>query len=322
MTVSTTKAIVISTLEKLMRDEQQNGQVYKARAYGKVLSQIRSKAGNINGWEDLKNVTGIGEKIRAKIEDIFQTGVVSHDAESFDFETELMTIYGIGQVKARDLVETQNIHTIDELIQNQHLLNEKQKIGLKHLTDLQQRIPRHEMLMHEKKIKNIAATITPDFEVTIVGSFRRGAAESGDIDVLLRLPPSFTPKDNATLFKRICDDFVTKMYVCDVLAQGARKFMGVCRLSPGIPARRIDALITPFDGYPFALLYFTGSYQLNIYMRRKALEKGFSLSEHGMKKTRENVPDIPHPILNESDIFNFLGMRYLPPSQREVVKNL
>ena len=68
---------------------------------------------------------------------------------------------------------------------SQHL-NEKQLIGLKHYSELLEKIPREEISRHETLLKRILQKIDKDAELTIAGSYRRRLPESGDIDVLLK----------------------------------------------------------------------------------------------------------------------------------------
>ena len=96
--------------------------------------------------------------------------------------------------------------------------------------------------------------------------------------------------------------------------------MGLCKLSPELPARRIDILIADPSYYYFALLYFTGSYSFNIYMRRVALEKGWSLSEYGIKNNNtKKFIDTADIIKSEEDIFKHLAIPYVHPNKRDMV---
>jgi DNA polymerase (family 10) len=88
------------------------------------------------------------------------------------------------------------------------------------------------------------------------------------------------------------------------MAFGKRKFMGVIN-----DKRRLDLLAVPPSKYPFALLYFTGSKEFNINMRKRALQKGMSLSEHGLKGNNQSIQ-------SEEDVFKVLDMEYLPPEKR------
>ena len=95
-------------------------------------------------------------------------------------------------------------------------------------------------------------------------------------------------------------------YIIETLANGKNKFMGICKISPELPARRIDILIADPSYFYFALLYFTGSYSFNIYMRRIALQKNISLSEYGFKDKNNKIIDTSDIIKSEQDIFDYL----------------
>ena len=146
-------------------------------------------------------------------------------------------------------------------------------------------------------------------EFEFVGSFRRKNKDMGDIDILIKNKGGIVLKD---IIKR----FVDEKYVIEKLALGNNKFMGLCKLSPELPARRIDILLADPSHYYFALLYFTGSYNFNIYMRKVALSKGLSLSEYGFKDSKGNLMDTTDTIHSEEDIFAYLDIPYTAPHKR------
>ncbi len=193
-----------------------------------------------------------------------------------------------------------------KLEKNKDLLNDKQQIGLKYYDDLLEKIPYKECKKHDTFIKKYLK----DVDFSMVGSFRRKKDLIGDIDILIKYNPDFN-------LKKFIDILISKKYIIEVLAIGKNKFMGICKLADDLPARRIDILICNIDNYYFALLYFTGSYNFNIYMRNIAISKGYSLSEYGLKdiKTKQliNTNDI---INSEEDIFNFLEIEYIVPEKR------
>ena len=84
--------------------------------------------------------------------------------------------------------------------------------------------------------------------------------------------------------------------------------------------RRIDFMLTQEHEYPFALLYFTGSGPFNVAMRNFALSKGYSLSEYGLKDA--NGKFVGDAFRTEEDIFEFLGLKYIPPEQRININNV
>lgn len=62
------------------------------------------------------------------------------------------------------------------------------------------------------------------------------------------------------------------------------KFMGVVRLKPQGPQRRMDLIVVPYAEIACALLYFTGSGIFNRSMRLLARKKGMSLSQHSLNR--------------------------------------
>jgi DNA polymerase/3'-5' exonuclease PolX len=161
---------------------------------------------------------------------------------------------------------------------------------------------------HYTIVKNMLDT---GIEFEFVGSFRRKNKDMGDIDILIK-----NKSGDGIVLKDIIKRFVDKKYVIEKLALGNNKFMGLCRLKPDLPARRIDILLADPSYYYFALLYFTGSYNFNIYMRKIALAKGLSLSEYGFKDSKGNLIDTTDTIHSEEDIFKYLELPYTPPHKR------
>ena len=141
----------------------------------------------------------------------------------------------------------------------------------------------------------------------MVGSYRRKKKDMGDIDILIK------NEDNIELNK-IIDKLKENYYIKEILANGKKKFMGICKIDK-LPARRIDILLTNKEHYYYTLLYFTGSYEHNIKMRKKALELGYSLSEYGLKNI-ESDKYIDNEIKSEKDIFKILNMEYVKPEDR------
>lgn len=95
------------------------------------------------------------------------------------------------------------------------------------------------------------------------------------------------------------------------------KYMGFSKLSRK-PVRRVDVRFVPYESYYYALLYFTGSYQLNTQMRIISKQKGYKLNEYGLFKIKEDgtVSNRKIKVKSEKDIFKKLGMDYLEPNQR------
>jgi DNA polymerase/3'-5' exonuclease PolX len=310
------KKSIIENLKILADYEKLNKEPFKARAYSKVIDSIELFEGPINNMDDIKNINGIGEKINAKIREFIDTGKMSAVERAlndprFSLQKKLGKLYGVGPVKINELME--KINAFEDLYEHPELLNEKQKIGLKYYNDMNMRIPMSEGKKHYKIIDTIFKKVYKDIEFELVGSYRRQNKDMGDIDILIK------NRDDLNV-KKLVSELTKGGYIIETLASGKSKFMGLCKLSPELPARRIDILIADPSYYYFALLYFTGSYSFNIYMRRIALEKGYSLSEYGIKNNNtKKFIDTADIIKSEEDIFEYLAIPYVPPNKRDMI---
>jgi DNA polymerase beta len=305
---------IIAELTLVKTAEQINKNVYKVRAYDRVIQQIQRLAVDvkIRSVADLKavGVTGIGKSIAQKISDIADNGslAISTDTKNNVKAYDALTkVHGIGQAKAMELIEL-GILTIDDLRGRMDLLNDVQRIGLQFYDDLEKRIPRKEMLRHEKVLHESCAKYFAADDCALAGSFRRGAVSSGDIDVLVT--------GDLKNFKRLINDLKKFKYLTHILALGDKKCMAIVKLPRFRTYRRLDILLTPPEEYPFALLYFTGSMEFNVAVRQRALDRGYSINEHGI--TALNGKRVKERLRTEADILAFLGIRYIVPTKREI----
>jgi DNA polymerase IV len=313
------KETIIKELETMAKKVAIEREFFKVRAYNKVINQIILLK-KVKSMDDLVDIEGIGGRIREKLVEIFKTGKLKAAEKArkdpvIKIIDIFLSIHGIGMVKAKELVEKFKITSIKELEEkleiNPKILNSKQKIGLEYHLDTQQRIPKKEMDLHSRKIKKLTKdNIDRDLQIDIVGSYRRGTLDSGDIDILLTINRKVTQDKRTKILKKFISILTEADYILADLVNGSKKYMGICKLKNGAIARRIDILITSQEEYPFALLYFTGDFQVNIVMRKKAIELGYTLNEYSLKGSPKIL------LTTEKEIFNFLGFKYLKPSER------
>lgn len=210
-----------------------------------------------------------------------------------------------------------------------------QLVGIKNRQHMAHRIPRDELIKCETFMNKVANRVNPELEIKCCGSYRRGQIDSGDLDTLLYHPSIKTKHDIETLFNSSIENNVlmqfvkvlTKIgYITDYLTEnGTTKFMAFCKLPNDkytIP-RRIDIKFIPYNSVATALLYFTGSKNLNTMMRNTAIGKHWRLNEYGLYKViknkttkHEELEVIATP--TEESVFKALDMKYLKPTERNI----
>ena len=304
----------IELMEKLSDVMIKQGEPFRARAYQKAQETIMAYPNDILSPDVLKGKPNIGPTIMEKLNEYVKTGTLNVlEKEKTNPVNILAEIYGIGPKKAKELVDN-GITNIEELRQNQDQLNDIQKVGLKYYEDVLKRIPRSEIEEYKVIFESDFAKIsTPKSRFEIVGSYRRGAQSSGDIDVIIT-------SDNSGIFVKFIDLLVKQKIILDILSRGPTKCLVMSKIPSSTTVRRVDFLYTSPEEYPFSVLYFTGSKIFNTVMRHQALQMGLTMNEHGLyhlidngKKKGEKVK---HTFTTEKDIFNYLHIEYKSPEER------
>ena len=293
-----------------------NSDPFRANAYKNAKNQILEVEFDITDVKQLEKL-----KIKGSILDNLNSYVTNGKVDIIENEKnnvihQFCKIHGVGPKKALEL--SKEVNSIEELKKRPELLNKNYKKngtenaaqkGLKYFDELQERIPRREIEKYEKTIRKKLDTLVKNsvtnyknLKMEIVGSYRRGAKDSGDIDVILT-------SDNHDDFNKIIDNLIDSNIIIETLSRGSKKLLGISQLKGHIP-RRIDFLYTTQKEYPFALLYFTGSKSFNVRMRKQAIQKKYRLNESELVGA-ENIT-----IKTEKDIFKVLDFEYKEPNDR------
>ena len=313
---------ILSRLEEIHKIKNDG---FRAKAYGKGVFAIREFNGTLpDNVKDLKKIKGIGKGLAEKIVEITNTGKLKKlddleaDKGILDI-IEMHSIAGFGPSTVSKLIKEHKIKNLTELRKaygNGKLkLTNQQELGLIHFDDLQERIPRDEIKGFEKELKKIVRKVSKDLNITITGSYRRKKDTSGDIDVLLS-HKNMTKKDEVKnseidYIDKILEKLKKKYEHIGTIARGKSKYMGLHRIDEKV--RHIDFIFMPMESYYSAILYFTGSKELNIKMREMAKSKNYTLNEWGLHKNEDNSR---FDVTSEEDIFKLLNMGYIKPERR------
>lgn len=316
---------IIQMLEDVSSIYLNKKEPFRAKAYQKAQETIIAINEDITDYRYLVGKPNMGTAVLDKCRELFETGTLDIiEKEKLNPVNIFRDIYGIGPVKASQLVDV-GITTIEQLRANSELLNDVQKVGLKYYEYILERIPRQEIMLYEKIFTKI---IGSRFSFQIVGSYRRGALHSGDIDVILTCSESE--------YNKFIDILIQHKIIVEVLSRGQTKTLVITQLNNVIKQnqinqinttnkyRRVDFLCTDRNEYAFALLYFTGSKIFNMAMRQHAIHMGYTFNEHGMHHLVDGKKgkQVEHTFLHESDIFDFLKLTYKEPENRRDIRDI
>ena len=298
--------------------EIKNELVFKIRAYEKAALVIENLDENIEDvWKKgkLDDIPGVGEALTEKIGEFLETGKLGYYEKlkkqvPVDME-ELGRIAGLGPktiIKLYKRLGVKNIKDLEKAAKHKKIedieglgptVEENILKSIKFARTAGNRFLLGPALDIAEEIKSRLRKFKEVNKVEVAGSLRRMKETVGDIDILI------TSKSPSKVM-----DFFTKMDdVEQVLAKGTTK--SSVRLREGLQA---DLRVLPEKIYGAALLYFTGSKQHNIVLRKIAIKKRMKLSEYGVfsKRTKKFLAG-----KTEEECYKKLGLRYIEPEIRE-----
>lgn len=312
---------------------------FKLKHFKNALTIIKQFPEKITKAEDLKDVSGIGKGIMERIDEFLTNKTISEIDKKMikeikkdsDLLDELSQVINIGPKVAKQLIDKYNIKSVDDLkkrIKSKEIeVNDKILIGLKYHGIVKEKIPRKEIdsydIVFQEEIKKVEGYEKLGLILTIAGSYRRQKVTSNDIDILISSKNIVKKKDYEKLDRNILNEFLVNLKKRKILVDNLTdfdnetKYMGFSKL-PRKPVRRIDVRFVPFESYYYALLYFTGSFELNREMRTLAKQRGYKLNEYGLYKMKEDgtASRSNTKVNSEQDIFKVLKMDYLEPNER------
>lgn len=325
-------------IDKLILEKNQKeitANKFRLRQINNVLDLIKKYPTKItlNNYEELKNINGIGKGTIDRIKEILENKKLSELNNYVDNKKEktksiedLESVVGIGHTHALELYDKgiKSVKELKKLVKNKEIkVNEKIELGLKYYKKFEGNIPRKEITLIYNIFKDIIKNLNKNLKSSeeyiyeFCGSYRRKNATSGDIDILISkkgvLNDDYNYLSNIiNILKNPLKKNDNKPLIVDDLTElGKTKYMGFSKYLDN-SIRRIDIRFIPYDSYFSALLYFTGSAELNKKMRQIAKIKKLKLSEYGL--FRENGEKIR--VDDEKTIFDILEMEYLIPKLR------
>jgi DNA polymerase (family 10) len=293
---------------------------FKVMAYHKAASNIVNLGQDLYDlWEsgqNLKSIEGIGQAIAEKIDELFRTGQLNFweklRAEIPESLAGVLEIPDVGPKLAFTLWQELGITTVAEVKEaaQQGRLQSLPRMGAKSEARILASIEALERRQTDRVHLGVAwplamrvlatlKSLPETLQAEVAGSLRRMRETIGDLDLLVATK---NPGPIMAAFKALPD-------VEEVVAAGETKTS--VRFHNGLQA---DLRCLEPERWGTALQYFTGSQSHNIKIRELAQKKGYSLNEYAL--TRESDGEALR-FDNEVDLYEFLGLAYIPPYLRE-----
>ncbi len=291
---------------------------FKPIAYRRAAQSIESLSEAIEDiYErgELEEIPGIGKHIGEKIAEIIETGKLKYYEKlkkevKVDVEA-LNKIPSLGPKKIKVLYTKLGVKDLKDLekvlkqhkVRNLEGFGEKTEETLLHGIELLKKRPSRFLYIHALPIVEMITKNLQQHDfvkmVEVAGSFRRGKETVGDLDFLVVSSQS----------AKVMDVFTKMKDVTEVLAKGETK--SSIRLSNGM---QVDLRVVDEKEYGAALLYFIGSKEHNIELRKLALKKGWTLNEYGLTTLKDKKWIAGR---TQEEIYQKLGLRFIEPELRE-----
>ncbi|KAH1167161.1 hypothetical protein KIL84_002644 [Mauremys mutica] len=180
---------ITEKLEVLGKAYTVQGDKWRALGYSKAINALKSYHKAVTSYQEACKIPGIGKGMAEKILEILESGhlrKLDHISESVAVLEAFSNIWGAG-AKTAQLWYQQGFRTLDD-IRTKAPLTSQQAVGLKHYEDFLARMPREEAAEIEQTVREAARSLNPGLVCVACGSYRRGKATCGDVDVLVTHP--------------------------------------------------------------------------------------------------------------------------------------
>lgn len=310
-------ARVLKEVAALMQIQGSNR--FRIRAFENAARTIESQSDSLESIMDrqeLQNLSGIGESIAKDLYQIRDTGTCSlHESLLEELDPgllKLLRIQGLGPKKVKALYDELQVSNVDALKAAAEAgkvsslsgfgkkTEEKILAEIERINEAGDRTPLPRALQIAESMKSQLETLPEVEQIEIAGSLRRGRETIGDIDLLVATKNG-EPVHRA--FRELTE-------VRDVLGSGETKTSVRLRNGLQVDLRTVEPKI-----FGSALHYFTGSKEHHIALRTRAKRMGMKISEYGV--FREEDLETPLASTTEAEVFEALGLAFIPPELRE-----
>jgi DNA polymerase (family 10) len=302
--------------------EYQGGNVFRVRAYRNAARLVKGTVEPLakicqSADRSLTDLEGIGSDLAAKIETLLSGQPLpllkQLESEVPQVAFDLMRVPGLGPKKAKLLVDSLTIESLDDLADacREERVRDLKGFGAKTEATILANLAFAQDPEHNRLLWNEADEIVQELlvwmrqcpaaqRVEAAGSWRRGRETVGDIDLLAE-------SNEPTL---VMDRLVAWESAGDVMLRGETKTS-----IRGPRDVQIDLRVVRRESFGAAWQYFTGSKEHNVRLRSRARDRGLSINEYGV--TQLDGGAVASAGATEEEIYAAVGLPWIPPELRE-----
>jgi DNA polymerase (family 10) len=310
--------------------ELQGANPFRIRAYRNAVRTIEVQttplAHRLEAGSPLTDLPGIGKEMASHIRALVTTGTLAYRDELLTEVPrsllELMRLPGVGPKRALRLWKEIQVGTVDELeaaarsgrIAKLSGFGPKtQEKILAGIQDHRQRSDRMLLSEAERHLEPLLRYLGEEpavLRLDVAGSYRRRRETVGDIDLLA------LATDAAPVMRR----FLAYPQLATVTMAGDTRATGA--LGAGL---QVDLRVVPPACYGAALIYFTGSKEHNVKLRRRGVERGLRISEYGVYRLPPGsaagddaeTAGVRVAGKDEAEVYGAVDLAWIPPELRE-----
>ncbi len=298
---------------------------FRVSAYRQAATAVEHLTSEIiDLWEEgrLATIPGIGPSIAQHLDDFFRHGKSRHFEEVLagipPAVFQLIKIAGIGPKTAYRLCQGLGIwqkrDAVEKIVEAARkgkiralagfgTQSEKKLLAAISMTQLKKKEKQRMLLALADNLAQELLDYLRAGEMILtvetLGSLRRRCATVGDIDIAVKTKH----------YRRAMEYFLAYPRIGRIINRGEKKTSVV--LKNGV---QVDIRFQRPPQWGSMLQYFTGSKQHNIRLRELGRQKGYSLSEYGIRRLKDKKLFFT---ANEKIFYKFLGLDYIPPELRE-----
>ncbi|KAJ7772121.1 hypothetical protein DFH07DRAFT_734435 [Mycena maculata] len=347
---------LVRQLAIIRRSRELEGKDTSALSYERAISVVKAYPHKLTASRlaEVAKLPAIGEKMLSKITEYVDDGEIEESqtiavSARFQALSVFTTVYGIGATTARALFDVFGLRTLSDAEahyachppsparaeRDSKIRARAPSLGIREAlalrAELEEKIPRAEVeAMHAVVMAELAA-LRPGCLSTIVGGYRRGKAESNDVDIVITHP---TLRSGSDQVKGLGELLVNRLYdrglVTHVMHLSSFRSPDALRTAhwdalekalivfvlppPALRAhRRLDLIFAAPEAYWTAITGWTGSKMFERDLRLYAKERGLKFDSSGITRRRDSKAYIPR---SEREVFTVLGLEWLEPEMR------